>query len=431
MRKPFVKTQGLTLDEFANFFHLPLWEFYQFDRIADVVSGGSLPRERIQPTECDDIVYQYHEFRGEFNRYAVTDCIRRAEKQLVSYLGFYPFDAYIEHEEHEYRERDNSSVRDHNLYYSKFNRQYPYWSNYGRAFCNRYMQYTFNTDFPIGRVGLRTESDLELDIEPVLYATVPNSTVMDGFYIDVPIELGTDINDINIYYGTGVVGADSRSDWSITPLKRALASDGLSVRLYGMVYQIVRPELLVGWEIGPLTISETDTYIDSIDATLYTYNACEAVRFRWPHHCEQEYQQGCATVIDYTGGLILPIPTMYNEEDECVLTNLNTGCHISAPPFVQVSYQTRSNIKAHYQSKLKEAIAYLAASCLDCFPCQCGCAGGERELSKYGKPPVHGENFITQYEKVQSNPFGGTLGGLRAYQIVLELKRYTPLELSG
>lgn len=426
MRKHLVPTKALSITEFAKIHSLPLYEFFQFDRVSDAIAGGKLPRLKNQPQECESVVYQYFEIAQEFNRYSVSEAIARAENLIVPMLGFYPNEQYLE-EEHLYKNKSVYRVR---TYKEDFLRPiYPsYSSGVWGAFCDRYYGYHVKTKYPVKRVGKRTYNVYAQDIPVYIYETVSGSGVNDGFYFDITIDPLNELefDNFKVFYPASVV--DNVFDWNIEIERYELQLDGVTLRFYGFVYHIVKPIYWIGNDIKPLAVNDSFLYLETVDVYYENFNECESGEFIFKHSCTSETQMACLNVIESKHGIVIPVPSRINPDTGvCEPETYNTldGCR-GEPNSIRVHYVTDVDLEEYTRFDVKRAIAYLAASFLDCFPCMCTCGGGHA-LAKYSEPPeanLDGDRkYVYNYSLIEKNPFGGTLGGIRAWEIIKRIRR--------
>jgi hypothetical protein len=387
----------LSLKEFAMYLGIPLWNFAQFE-----FQQGGPPSKRIQKKvaqPCCGATYEYSGIHNNFSRFEVSRAIHEAESLFFREADYWPAPQYITDEEHDYPGHYRVGVGNTMVDASGELKKVQLNSGYVQA---------------LGVELLAAISD-----NAAITKTDPDGDgVNDQFSIQVDVPDGTLAHEMRVYFTVADRNDLPRAEWEIKPLRITINPTLMppQATLIGDAYQFVKPDLVLGFDVEPLTADQADTYVDAVEVYRCTTDTTLPGSLEFLSNGQRSSQRGNFDIWK-SQKLSWVIPQ---------IATSSTGRVAAAP------YQVRVNYRAGYPRQPDgrmdtyhaQIISWLAAALLQCAPCGCGC-GHDQLLDTYTKPPVLEANRATlalQRQQMETSRFGPQVGAIKAWNALRNLR---------
>lgn len=411
----------LSLDEYARVMGLDPMHF----------SGGA-SNIRPEPT-CSDVWFQYDWQNPKIvSREQIQWRIWEAERDIADAIGYWVAPRWIEDEKIKY---DRPYRRD----------------VFGLGSDTRWQWKTIQTRYGYVIEGGRRATTLLND--EVTWQTIDADG--DGFdeiaEFTFTVAATLDCCEVKAYFKeydehdaansrTDVASIGADPAWEVRPISTVLS--GTTLTVYTNTWQLFRPQLQEALNAGAIPADDFGTggvdlgsYVDAL-AFYRVYNdPANQVEFVWPEGsvcvtdaCKDETQTGCISIKDSRNGLVVPQPSVYNE-DTGVFMSSSTWDGSVEPEAVRLWY--RAGLTPSYPTRgcmtldpcWAKTIAMLATARLEYPLCDCTNVRNVSDWWRRDVRDVTRERSFQATQKDLENPFGTRIGEILAWRNVCQRGR--------
>jgi len=416
----------LSLDRWASIFGVNPVHF----------NGGDGNSINVFPiiSNCNDFWPQYAwQYNDRLSREELAQAIYSAEEDLARVLGYYPAPKWIAQEVHRFDQhyrRDMWGVGGTNVRGARKSITLKY---------GKFIQAGQREPFYVGT------ADSTLPIPTLVYSD-PDS---DGFDELATIVLPTTLTnecELKAYFA----GHDGDPEWEIRPaLSRS--ADGVNVTLTFNSWMLFDPDQ---WERYPpytagsttlfdsIDINDADSYVTTVDVYReYTDSTAASATFYWEPEpqgvagctscggggcaaCSLQSQDGCLHVRSTEGGVAVPVPAEYDEDNAQWNQVAYTVCR--DPNEVKCSYYAgqlgdrwlSGDVCDQLGDFWARTIAEVAMARLTKPPCSCAHVRAQYEELRVDLARVGRESSYIFDPNLLSNPLGTRQGEINAWRRV-------------
>lgn len=419
---------GLTIEEWATIMGLNPWRVAGFgDNVPDANRKGS------KNGCCDGTCWPEWDYQlGILSRDDLALAISEAEALFSQEMGFYPYPHETVGEEADYPSDKSINAKHFGMANNKGD-----FKSVGLQH-GKLITLGTRTRTLAGVAALTYSSEYHMQVRVNNIMT----DVEDTFEATIAVPNGTTADQIEIYFSAADRLDEPKEEWQIRPIKVSVT--GLVATITGRKWLLALPEAVLDGNFTCMDTMDEENFVTEVEVWIVATDATDQGVLLWESGpcdtppCAYIEQEFCATVRHQNDlPFIAPQPATFTDGVPSV------AClSVERPPNgVRANYVSGlTYLNGKMPTNVARAIAYLAASLLECDVCACGCTFERINAYRQVQTVLVGKEVIgtaTETRRVdeqpdaKGNPYGTKHGAIKAWRLTRNMRIGTYHSLSG